>query len=71
MFTLIYELKFDFCSGCFIGVSKHVGDALKAHSSKSLRKIWTVGIPPWGVIENQRELVGRDVSRQFFHNKGK
>uniref|UniRef100_A0A8C6QL25 non-specific serine/threonine protein kinase n=1 Tax=Nannospalax galili TaxID=1026970 RepID=A0A8C6QL25_NANGA len=43
------------------GVSKHVGDALKAHSSKSLRKIWTVGIPPWGVIENQRELVGKDV----------
>ncbi|KAL1787169.1 transient receptor potential cation channel subfamily M member 6 [Sigmodon hispidus] len=43
------------------GVSKHVGDALKAHSSKSLRKIWTVGIPPWGVIENQQELVGKDV----------
>ncbi|XP_076417112.1 transient receptor potential cation channel subfamily M member 6 isoform X1 [Peromyscus maniculatus bairdii] len=43
------------------GVSKHVGDALKAHSSKSLRKIWTVGILPWGVIENQRELVGKDV----------
>ncbi|OWK01088.1 hypothetical protein Celaphus_00018376, partial [Cervus elaphus hippelaphus] len=32
------------------GVSKHVGDALKAHSSQSLRKIWTVGIPPWGVV---------------------
>ncbi|XP_055470153.1 transient receptor potential cation channel subfamily M member 6 [Psammomys obesus] len=43
------------------GVSKHVGDALKAHSSMSLRKIWTVGIPPWGVIENQRELIGKDV----------
>uniref|UniRef100_A0A8C0W2J4 TRPM SLOG domain-containing protein n=1 Tax=Castor canadensis TaxID=51338 RepID=A0A8C0W2J4_CASCN len=43
------------------GVSKHVGDALKAHSSKSLRKIWTVGIPPWGVIENQRDLIGKDV----------
>ncbi|KAM4877891.1 transient receptor potential cation channel subfamily M member 6 [Thomomys bottae] len=43
------------------GVSKHVGDALKAHSLKSLRKIWTVGIPPWGVIENQRDLIGKDV----------
>ncbi|XP_048188298.1 transient receptor potential cation channel subfamily M member 6 isoform X2 [Perognathus longimembris pacificus] len=43
------------------GVSKHVGDALKAHASKSLRKIWTVGIPPWGVIENQRDLIGKDV----------
>ncbi|XP_051002179.1 transient receptor potential cation channel subfamily M member 6 isoform X1 [Acomys russatus] len=47
--------------GINTGVSKHVGDALKAHSSMSLRKICTVGIPPWGVIENQRELVGKDV----------
>ncbi|XP_006835068.1 PREDICTED: transient receptor potential cation channel subfamily M member 6 [Chrysochloris asiatica] len=47
--------------GINTGVSKHVGDALKAHSSQSLRKIWTVGIPPWGVIENQRDLIGKDV----------
>ncbi|XP_072618732.1 transient receptor potential cation channel subfamily M member 6 isoform X1 [Vulpes vulpes] len=47
--------------GINTGVSKHVGDALKAHSFQSLRKIWTVGIPPWGVIENQRDLIGKDV----------
>lgn len=47
--------------GVNTGVSKHVGDALKAHSSQCLRKIWTVGIPPWGVIENQRDLIGKDV----------
>nr|XP_012309530.1 transient receptor potential cation channel subfamily M member 6 isoform X6 [Aotus nancymaae] len=47
--------------GINTGVSKHVGDALKSHSSRSLRKIWTVGIPPWGVIENQRDLIGKDV----------
>ncbi|XP_074062751.1 transient receptor potential cation channel subfamily M member 6 isoform X1 [Macrotis lagotis] len=47
--------------GINTGVSKHVGDALKAHSSKCLRKIWTVGIPPWGIIENQRDLIGKDV----------
>ncbi|XP_006145577.1 transient receptor potential cation channel subfamily M member 6, partial [Tupaia chinensis] len=47
--------------GTNTGVSKHVGDALKAHSSQSLRKIWAVGIPPWGVIENQRDLIGKDV----------
>ncbi|XP_036094313.1 transient receptor potential cation channel subfamily M member 6 isoform X3 [Rousettus aegyptiacus] len=47
--------------GINTGVSKHVGDALKAHSSQCLRKIWTVGIPPWGVIENQRDLIGKDV----------
>ncbi|XP_004862578.2 transient receptor potential cation channel subfamily M member 6 isoform X2 [Heterocephalus glaber] len=48
-------------AGINTGVSKHVGDALKTHSSKSLRKICTVGIPPWGVIENQRDLIGKDV----------
>uniref|UniRef100_H0VIP3 non-specific serine/threonine protein kinase n=1 Tax=Cavia porcellus TaxID=10141 RepID=H0VIP3_CAVPO len=47
--------------GVNMGVSKHVGNALKAHSSKSLRKICTVGIPPWGVIENQRDLTGKNV----------
>nr|XP_030732856.1 transient receptor potential cation channel subfamily M member 6 [Globicephala melas] len=47
--------------GINTGVSKHVGDALKAHSFQSLRKIWTVGIPPWGVIENRTDLIGRDV----------
>nr|XP_035926357.1 transient receptor potential cation channel subfamily M member 6 isoform X3 [Halichoerus grypus] len=47
--------------GINTGVSKHVGDALKAHSFQSLRKICTVGIPPWGVIENQRDLIGKDV----------
>ncbi|XP_061465295.1 transient receptor potential cation channel subfamily M member 6 [Rhineura floridana] len=43
------------------GVSKHVGDALKTHASQYLRKIWAVGIPPWGIIENQRDLIGKDV----------
>uniref|UniRef100_A0A7M4EFC9 non-specific serine/threonine protein kinase n=1 Tax=Crocodylus porosus TaxID=8502 RepID=A0A7M4EFC9_CROPO len=43
------------------GISKHVGDALKAHASQYLRKIWAVGIPPWGIIENQRDLIGKDV----------
>ncbi|XP_014396760.1 PREDICTED: transient receptor potential cation channel subfamily M member 6 isoform X3 [Myotis brandtii] len=47
--------------GINTGVSKHVGEALKAHFSQCLRKIWTVGIPPWGVIENQRDLIGKDV----------
>ncbi|XP_068940707.1 transient receptor potential cation channel subfamily M member 6 [Petaurus breviceps papuanus] len=47
--------------GINTGVSKHVGHALKAHSSKCLRKIWTVGIPPWGIIENRKDLIGKDV----------
>ncbi|NXU54640.1 TRPM6 protein, partial [Turnix velox] len=42
-------------------VSRHVGDALKGCTSPHLRKICAVGIPPWGIIENQRDLVGKDV----------
>uniref|UniRef100_A0A8C9RX37 non-specific serine/threonine protein kinase n=1 Tax=Scleropages formosus TaxID=113540 RepID=A0A8C9RX37_SCLFO len=47
--------------GVNTGVAKHVGDALKEHSSRSARKICTIGIAPWGVIENRNELIGRDV----------
>nr|XP_038027175.1 transient receptor potential cation channel subfamily M member 6 isoform X1 [Anas platyrhynchos] len=43
------------------GVSRHVGDALKGRTSPYLRKICAVGIPPWGIIENQRDLIGKDV----------
>ncbi|NXJ97359.1 TRPM6 protein, partial [Corythaixoides concolor] len=43
------------------GVSRHVGDALKGRASPHLKKICAVGIPPWGVIENQRDLIGKDV----------
>ncbi|XP_043371027.1 transient receptor potential cation channel subfamily M member 6 [Dermochelys coriacea] len=43
------------------GVSRHVGDALKAHASQYLRKVCAIGIPPWGIIENQRDLIGKDV----------
>ncbi|KAM8983338.1 transient receptor potential cation channel subfamily M member 6 isoform 1-T1 [Ara ararauna] len=43
------------------GVSKHVGDALKGRASPHLRKICAVGIPPWGIIENQSDLIGKDV----------
>uniref|UniRef100_A0A803YJ06 TRPM SLOG domain-containing protein n=1 Tax=Meleagris gallopavo TaxID=9103 RepID=A0A803YJ06_MELGA len=43
------------------GVSRHVGDALKGRASPYLRKICAVGIPPWGIIENQRDLIGKDV----------
>lgn len=48
---------------CFSpGVIRHVGDALKDHASKSRGKICTIGIAPWGIVENQEDLVGKDVS---------
>lgn len=39
-----------------------MGDALKDHASKSRGKICTIGIAPWGIVENQEDLVGKDVS---------
>lgn len=48
------------------GVAKHVGDALREHASRSSRKICTIGIAPWGVIENRNDLVGRDVRMNYL-----
>ncbi|XP_055010390.1 transient receptor potential cation channel subfamily M member 7 isoform X1 [Boleophthalmus pectinirostris] len=50
-----------FTEGVNTGVAKHVGDALKEHCSRSSKKICTVGIAPWGVIENKDDLIGRDI----------
>lgn len=46
--------------GVNTGVAKHVGDALKEHCSRSSKKIYTIGVAPWGVIENRSDLIGRD-----------
>uniref|UniRef100_A0A287DAW0 Transient receptor potential cation channel subfamily M member 3 n=1 Tax=Ictidomys tridecemlineatus TaxID=43179 RepID=A0A287DAW0_ICTTR len=46
-------------------VIRHVGDALKDHASKSRGKICTIGIAPWGIVENQEDLIGRDVVRPY------
>lgn len=47
------------------GVSKYVGDAVKVYGSHDHRKRNAVGITPWGIIENNSDLIGRDVS--FFY----
>ena len=43
------------------GVIRHVGDALKDHSSKSRGKVCAIGFAPWGIVENKEDLIGRDV----------
>ncbi|CAB1449124.1 unnamed protein product [Pleuronectes platessa] len=43
----------------------NTGDALKDHASKSRGKICTIGIAPWGIVENQEDLVGKDVVRPY------
>ncbi|XP_049573518.1 transient receptor potential cation channel subfamily M member 1 isoform X2 [Syngnathus scovelli] len=52
-----------FTGGVSTGVIRHVGDALKDHSSKSRGKVCAVGIAPWGIVDNKDDLLGRDVSR--------
>ncbi|XP_033972566.1 transient receptor potential cation channel subfamily M member 7 isoform X1 [Trematomus bernacchii] len=47
--------------GVNTGVAKHVGDALKEHCSRSSKKICTIGIAPWGALENRNDLIGRDI----------
>lgn len=49
------------CSFTLPGVIRHVGDALKDHSSKSRGKVCAIGIAPWGILENKEDLIGKDV----------
>ncbi|XP_064192413.1 transient receptor potential cation channel subfamily M member 1a [Anguilla rostrata] len=54
-----------FTGGVSTGVIRHVGDALKEHSSKSRGKVCAIGIAPWGIVENKEDLIGRDVTRPY------
>ncbi|TMS03286.1 Transient receptor potential cation channel subfamily M member 6 [Larimichthys crocea] len=45
--------------------SKYVGEAQKTFGGPDLRKRNTVGITPWGVIDNNTSLIGRDVFRPY------
>uniref|UniRef100_A0A8D3CP55 non-specific serine/threonine protein kinase n=1 Tax=Scophthalmus maximus TaxID=52904 RepID=A0A8D3CP55_SCOMX len=51
--------------GINTGVSKYVGEAVKVFGGHDLRKRNTVGITPWGVIDNNIDLIGRDVFRPY------
>ncbi|TDH17505.1 hypothetical protein EPR50_G00009690 [Perca flavescens] len=54
-----------FTGGVSTGVIRHVGDALKDHSSKSRGKVCAIGLAPWGIVENKEDLIGRDVTRPY------
>lgn len=43
-----------------------MGEAVKTFGSHNLRKRNTVGITPWGVIDNNMDLIGRDVSTKIL-----
>ena len=48
------------------GVMRHVGDALSDRATKNRNHVVTIGIAPWGVVDNREELLGRDVSTKHF-----
>ncbi|XP_072880841.1 transient receptor potential cation channel subfamily M member 1-like [Hemitrygon akajei] len=54
-----------FTAGVNTGIIRHVGDALKDHSSKSRGKICAIGFAPWGIVENRMDLIGKDVTRPY------
>lgn len=47
-------------SGTNTGVMKHVGDALGDTLMQSRNNIVTIGIAPWGIVQNNRSLIGMD-----------
>lgn len=52
-----YVLKF------VIGVTRQVGDALLSERTQRSGRVISLGIAPWGIVENNQELIGinRDV----------
>lgn len=51
--------------GINTGVSKYVGEAVKIFGGHDLRTRNTIGITPWGVIDSNTDLIGRDVFRPY------
>ncbi|KAI4877087.1 hypothetical protein NFI96_031419, partial [Prochilodus magdalenae] len=47
------------------GVSMYVGDAVKVYGTHERRKRNVIGVTPWGLIENNSDLIGRDVLRHY------
>ncbi|XP_014671784.1 PREDICTED: transient receptor potential cation channel trpm-like [Priapulus caudatus] len=54
--------------GTNTGVNRQVGQALGDHLSvsKMKKKIVSIGIAPWGMIEHREDLIGRDVVRPYY-----
>ncbi|XP_057664755.1 transient receptor potential cation channel trpm isoform X31 [Diorhabda carinulata] len=48
-----------FTGGTNTGVTKHVGDALLLERSQRTGRVNTLGIAPWGIVENNQDLIGQ------------
>ncbi|XP_060536582.1 transient receptor potential cation channel trpm isoform X2 [Cylas formicarius] len=49
-----------FTGGTNTGVTKHIGDALLLERSQRTGRVNTLGIAPWGVVENNQDLIGHN-----------
>lgn len=43
---------------------RHVGGALGDSLEQARNNIVTIGVVPWGVVHNRRDLLGREVSAE-------
>ncbi|XP_076339242.1 transient receptor potential cation channel trpm-like isoform X2 [Tachypleus tridentatus] len=51
-----------FTAGTNTGVMRHVGEALLNERTPRLHgRVVTIGIAPWGIIENRKKLIGKNV----------
>lgn len=44
----------------FPGVTRHVGDGLLLERSQRTGRVNTLGIAPWGIVENNQDLIGHN-----------
>ncbi|XP_059478668.1 transient receptor potential cation channel trpm isoform X6 [Neocloeon triangulifer] len=49
-----------FTGGTNTGVTRQVGDALLMERSQRSGRVVSIGIAPWGIVENNSELVGKN-----------
>ncbi|KAJ8947842.1 hypothetical protein NQ318_009987 [Aromia moschata] len=49
-----------FTGGTNTGVTKHMGDALLLERSQRTGRVNIIGITPWGIVENNQDLIGRN-----------
>ena len=54
--------------GTHAGVMKHVGEAVKDFdiASSAQNPVVTIGIAPWGCVQNRHALINKEVCRRRF-----
>ncbi|CAN8029440.1 unnamed protein product, partial [Ixodes persulcatus] len=56
-----------FTGGTNTGVTRHVGEALLSERTPQLRgRVVAIGIAPWGIIENRKDLIGAKRVVQYY-----